>query len=264
MSLFGAYETEAAFDLTAIPNLPQDNVLAQLPCDEVARLCTVDRAHRDMCNAPDFWENQYRMRHQASAAAAAPAVPSVWPNNSGTREEYRDECLFVTGKRYKTFRGHTLQVLSVAFSPDGRTLATGSADYTAKLWDVSTRALKATLQGHTFWVHSVAFSPDGRTLATGSLDYTAKLWDMQTGVLKATLQGHTNRVYSVAFSPDGRTIATGSGDGTAKLWDMQTGALKATFRGHTGNVRSVAFSPDGRTLATSMNDMAAKLWAVPA
>jgi len=78
--------------------------MAQLQCNEVAKLCTIDRAHRDMCNAPGFWELQYRLRHQASAAAATPAVPSIWPQESGNREEYRDECRFVTGKSHKTLR----------------------------------------------------------------------------------------------------------------------------------------------------------------
>ena len=251
------------FDVATLPDLPQGNVLAQLPCNEVAKLCTVDKAHRDMCNADGFWENQYRLRHQASAAAAAPAAPSVWPKERGNREEYRDECLFVIGKSHKTLQGHTKVVTSVAFSPDGRTLATGSDDTTAKLWDAQTGALIATLE-HTTWVNSVAFSPDGSTLATGSSDNTAKLWDVETGALKATLHGHTSWVTSVSFSPDGRTLATGSWDETAKLWDVQTRALMATLQGHTNGVSSVAFSPDGRTLATGSWDNTAKLRAVPA
>jgi WD40 repeat protein len=129
-----------------------------------------------MCNAPEFWEEQYAARHAASSTAAAPKTPSVWPLERGNRQAFGEECLFVTGKTHKTLEGHKEAVRSIAFSPDGRTLATGSADGPAKLWDTATGALRSTLTGHTDLINSVAFSPDGRTLATASDDSTAKLW----------------------------------------------------------------------------------------
>ena len=153
---------------------------------------------------------------------------------------------FIDGQMPDTFlAGHTARVSSVAFSPDGTTLASGSDDDTIKLWDVATGTLKATLEGHTESVNSVAFSPDSSTLASGSGDKTIKLWDVATGTLKATLEAHESWVYSVAFSPDGTTLASGN-----KLWDVATGTLKATLgRRHLSTVKSVAFSPDGSTLA---------------
>jgi dipeptidyl aminopeptidase/acylaminoacyl peptidase len=106
----------------------------------------------------------------------------------------------------------------VAFSPDGRRIATASDDETARVWDAESGKPLAVLQGHAGDVVSVAFSPDGRRIATASADQTARLWDADSGKQLVVLEGHTDLVNSVAFSPDGRRIATASWDNTARLW----------------------------------------------
>ncbi|KAL8299114.1 hypothetical protein RB593_009143 [Gaeumannomyces tritici] len=160
----------------------------------------------------------------------------------------------------QTLEGHSGWVRSVAFSPDGQRLASGSDDNTVKLWDAATGACLQTLEGHSGWVRSVAFSPDGQRLASGSDDNTVKLWDAATGACLTTLEGHSGSVWSVAFSPDGQRLASGSGDNTVKLWDAATGACLTTLEGHSGWVRSVAFSPDGQKLASGSDDNTVKLW----
>ena len=139
-------------------------------------------------------------------------------------------------------------VTGVAFSPDGRLLATASGDGTARLWDPATGEHLRTLTGHAGAVTGVAFSPDGRLLATASGDGTARLWDPATGEHLRTLTGHTGAVCGVAFSPDGRLLATASDDGTARLWDPATGEHLRTLTGHTDEVYGCGVQP-GRAAA---------------
>ncbi|MDE3259288.1 MAG: hypothetical protein OYM47_15790 [Gemmatimonadota bacterium] len=157
---------------------------------------------------------------------------------------------------------------SLAYSPDGATLASGSTrtnQANIKLWNVANQTLIASLTGHQggpTGVNSVAFSPSGDTLASGSGDRTVKLWDVSSRTLIATLTGHTSHVFSVAFSPDG-TLASGSRDGTVKLWNTATRTNTATLDGGTGRVLDVAFSPDGSILASN-TDKSIVLWNVAA
>ncbi|WP_344247601.1 protein kinase domain-containing protein [Actinocorallia libanotica] len=160
---------------------------------------------------------------------------------------------------------HPNEVTSVAFSPDGKTLATGSSDGKVWLWGVATRTpIGKPLTAHTSWITSVAFSPDGKTLATGSNDETVRLWGVATRTpIGKPLTAHTSWITSVAFSPDGKTLATGSNDETVRLWGVATRTpIGKPLTAHTGKVTSVAFSPDGKTLATGSLDGKVWLWNV--
>ena len=152
----------------------------------------------------------------------------------------------MTGEQKWTLTGHTNYVSSIAFSPDGRTLVSGSWDETVCLWDAETGEQKRTLTGHTDSVYSVVFSPDGKTLASGSGDGTVRLWDAMTGEHKWTLTGHTNDVYGVAFSPDGRTLASGSWDETVRLWKIS--APRSAFDSNPPSVVTPPAEPDSSTL----------------
>ena len=165
-----------------------------------------------------------------------------------------------TAKPKATLEGHTDNIWSVAFRPNGLMLASASWDQTVRLWNVNTGRLLHTLRGHTDAVNSVAFSPDGKTLVSASWDGTIRLWNPNNGKLKRTLTGHKGGVGYVAFSPDGRTLASGSADQTVRLWNTTTWKLKSTLTGHTHVVDAVAFSPDDGMLASGSRDKTIRLW----
>jgi WD40 repeat protein len=161
--------------------------------------------------------------------------------------------------------GHQARVGSLAFSPDGQWLVTGSLDGTARLWSIGLPEIQPRiLQGHKDGVWAVAFSPDGQWLATGGLDGMAYLWSMaEPGAAPRVLQGHQESILSLAFSPDSRWLATGSADNTIRLWSIEAPEAEAwLLQGHTAEVGTVAFSPDGQRLASGSFDNTARLWSV--
>ncbi|MFP4298276.1 MAG: protein kinase family protein [Spirulinaceae cyanobacterium] len=151
-------------------------------------------------------------------------------------------------------------VNAVAYSPDGKILASGGRDGAIALWDAQTGELLRNIKAHSHGINAIAYSPDGQQLATGSGDNTIKLWALPDGELQHTLDQHTGWVFSLAYSPDGQTLASGGGDRAIALWDTQSGQLRTTLNGHQDWVLALAYSPDGQTLASGGSDHQIMLW----
>lgn len=164
------------------------------------------------------------------------------------------------------FKKHEVEgydyIRSIAFSPDGRLLATGFLYEGIKVWEVDSAVKVRALKGHTSRVNSLAFSPNNGWLASGSRDRTIRLWDIDAGRELRSLDRHDSEVRAVAFSPDGEWLASGGADGAARLWRAVTGNEVQTFMGHRHCVTSVAFAPAGEWLATGSLDAQVKLWDV--
>lgn len=160
----------------------------------------------------------------------------------------------------RTLSGHFSSINALAFSSDGTTLASGSADRTVNLWKVDSKIPRCSLSGHSSLIESVVFSPDGRTLASGSWDYTIKIWDIETGELIHTLGEHSGWIKSLAMSSNGLILASGSADKTIKIWDTNSLSVRTALCGHTAAIHTLAISPDGQILASGSSDKTIKIW----
>ncbi len=158
-------------------------------------------------------------------------------------------------------RGHRRAVYTVAFSPDGKQLASGSEDHTIRLWNVQTQQCLAEFMGGSD-IKSVAFSPDGKRLASASFDGNVHFWSLETQKCLAARDEHKSSVFSVTFSPDGKWLASASQDKTIRLWDAEMMQNLTTLRGHEDIVFSVTFSPDGKQLASASFDKTIRLWDI--
>jgi hypothetical protein len=200
---------------------------------------------------------------RSSAVAWSPDGSAALGCSDGTVRVHDER----TGRRRMTLKGHTAEVLGVAYSRDGSRIVSGSADYTVRVWDARTGKNLLTLEvhpegvqkGQTDGVRAVAFSPDGSRIASGSRDGNLRLWDARTGRRLATLEDRS-MTSCVVFSPDGSRLASGSYFGPVRVWDARTGRALLTIEGHAGAVLSVAFSPDGSRVASGGTDRTVKVW----
>ena len=206
-------------------------------------------------------------KHRYSATKVAFSPDGAYLVSVGGNEFQKNAEIVIwdiaKGKELARIAGHEDKIYSAAYSPDGKRIATASADHTVRLWNFgATLQEVAVLEGHRDAVLSLAFSPDSKTFVSAGWDGKVRLWNAVDGSELGEFSGHSEEILCVAVSPDGKHIATGSTDWMIKVWDFPDRKERATLSGHRGAVYDVVFSPDGKTLASGSGDETIRLWNI--
>jgi len=197
----------------------------------------------------------------ANTPAAAAYMPTILPPRPPAQSGPTGSSPTSTAALL-TYSGHVEWVCAVAWSRDGKLIASGSYDGAVQVWGAATGEIVFSRRGHYRDVRAVSWSPDSRYVASGGFDKTVQVWNVANGAVSFTYRGHNTPVVAVAWSPGGREIASASGDGAIEVWDALTGEKRFISHNHTAGVYTVAWSPDGQRLATGSSDKTAQVWSI--
>src|SRR2546428_716984 len=164
------------------------------------------------------------------------------------------------GKLFTNYRKHSAAVLNIAWSPDGKKIASAGADKTVHIWNATSKNPTFIYRNHAKPVSAVAWSPDGSRIVSGSCDTTVQVWNVQTGRKLSTCRGYSREVSTVAWSPDGKYIASGSWDTMIQVRQAESGSRLLTYQGHSSKVNAVAWSPNGKRIASASDDRTVQIW----
>ncbi len=192
------------------------------------------------------------------ASASRDQTVHIWDATAGA--SWLRAMALLTGFRYSIFEGHTAEVNTVAWSPDGRHITSAGDDNRVLVWEAASKHVITHLQAHTDIVQVVAWSPDGKHVASASIDHTVRIWNALSKEVKFSYRNSSSIVQGLCFSPDGRYIALASSDHTVQIWSVLEHSKIFTYKGHYDRLQAVAWSPDGHYIASGGNDQTVHIW----